>query len=436
MNRCHVAFLAVAVLLSACSARGTSTLPTMAAPQLMSLHHRSPPTALKILHDFTGGADGSSPGALFAIGDSLYGATLYGGTGCHPGGCGTIFRIRAGEYSVLYRFSGKVGSEPYSVTVDKDGTIFGTLETGGKPSYACGVSGTAYGCGIVYRLREVNGIYQLETLYRFTGRQGDGGWPMPGLLLRNGVLYGTTLDGGDPVCQCGTVFSLLPSGTGYSERVDYRFTGNGNGGRPNSGLVADRAGSLYGTAPQLFGTGPGSLLFKLTRSGSSYAYSVTYRFVGGSEDWPENSTVIKSDSSFYGVSFGGGSAGCNEGCGSLFKVTGEASRYVGSTIYRFNGGWGGDEPLQPMVADEHGVLFGTADAGAECGNDLQCGVIYSLKPGPTGFGYQVLYRFKPSKSVRFPAPSAPLVLSNGSLFGTSAWGGADRSGSVFALSTK
>jgi uncharacterized repeat protein (TIGR03803 family) len=61
----------------------------------------------------------------------------------------------------------------------------------------------------------------------------------------NGTLYGTTLDGGDTACNCGTVFSLDP-GTG-AEKVLYSFLGDRiDGAGPYAGLI-NVMGTLYGT---------------------------------------------------------------------------------------------------------------------------------------------------------------------------------------------
>lgn len=68
----------------------------------------------------------------------------------------------------------------------------------------------------------------------------------------NGVLYGTTFDGGGSGCQnefgigCGTVFGVDASTDSY--RIIYRFKGGDeDGATPLAGLIADASGTLYGT---------------------------------------------------------------------------------------------------------------------------------------------------------------------------------------------
>jgi uncharacterized repeat protein (TIGR03803 family) len=59
----------------------------------------------------------------------------------------------------------------------------------------------------------------------------------------------------------GTVFKLTPNGTTYAESIVYNFCSQANcvdGGVPQSGLISDASGALYGTTEfggnQGFGT--------------------------------------------------------------------------------------------------------------------------------------------------------------------------------------
>ena len=79
-------------------------------------------------------------------------------------------------------------------------------------------------------------------LHSFTG-SSDGAYPEAGLIADvTGNLYGTTWAGG--AGRRGTVFQLTPSGI---LTVLYSFTGGSDGRYPDSGLIADVAGNLYGT---------------------------------------------------------------------------------------------------------------------------------------------------------------------------------------------
>ncbi len=92
-------------------------------------------------------------------------------------------------------------------------------------------------------------------LYTFQGGN-DGANPQGPLVSGgNGMLYGTTQQGGTGCCftdgGCGTVFSLAPPtapGGSWTETVLYRFTGGGDGSLPESGVLLGKDGALYGTA--------------------------------------------------------------------------------------------------------------------------------------------------------------------------------------------
>src|ERR1700733_1661504 len=86
------------------------------------------------------------------------------------------------------------------------------------------------------------GCVQHTTLHSFGGLDGAG--PLYGVTAdKTGSVYGTTESGGIGV---GTVFKLTPTTSGYRETVLYSFVGGADGDGPFSGLVADKAGALYG----------------------------------------------------------------------------------------------------------------------------------------------------------------------------------------------
>jgi len=90
------------------------------------------------------------------------------------------------------------------------------------------------------------------TLVSFTGGS-DGRNPIAGLISdASGNLYGVAGTGGNVhLCQghgCGVLYELSPNGSGgYTETVLYTFTGGADGTFPNSTLLMDAAGNLYGT---------------------------------------------------------------------------------------------------------------------------------------------------------------------------------------------
>src|SRR5580704_11226282 len=88
-----------------------------------------------------------------------------------------------------------------------------------------------------------------KVLYAFHGTDGCG--PTSVIVGTDGALYGTTQAAGSSTCSAdgdsGAVFRLTRGSDGkWSETVLHLFTGS-DGWFPNGGLVADKAGNLYGT---------------------------------------------------------------------------------------------------------------------------------------------------------------------------------------------
>jgi uncharacterized repeat protein (TIGR03803 family) len=175
----------------------------------------SPPTAPggawteTVLHRFKGRGDGLSPLAgLIPYRGFLYGTTWAGGTG----NTGTVFQMSptTGEKKVIYNFTdlaGDGGGPASALVVDKAGNLYGTTTVGGRNDR-----------GTIFKLTppaQGGGAWTETVLYSFSG-QGDGNQPVAPLMIRNGVLYGTTTAGGDLTCSvgygpgCGTVFRLAP----------------------------------------------------------------------------------------------------------------------------------------------------------------------------------------------------------------------------------
>jgi uncharacterized repeat protein (TIGR03803 family) len=202
-----------------------------------AVYELTPPAALggawteTTLHAFTGPPnDGGEPEAALTVGAGgvLYGTTLPGGPGlpCLYGnlpGCGTIFQLTppstpGGTWteSVIYGFTAVKGDGAFpvsSVTVSKNGKIYGTTQYGGSATSGspCSYSGIT-GCGTLFELTPPaapGGPWTETILHSFTGQSGDGSLPVAGLVISStGVLYGTTSEGG--AYNKGTVFAIEP----------------------------------------------------------------------------------------------------------------------------------------------------------------------------------------------------------------------------------
>src|SRR5215469_14955731 len=108
----------------------------------------------------------------------------------------------------------------------------------------------------------------LTTLYSFTGGT-NGAHPESEVLLEsNGQLFGTTPYGGTGGTQgLGTVYQLTPGST-WSETVIHSFQGGSDGAIPQAGLAIGTGGVLYGTT-SAGGSSNNGTAYQLTPPGTS-----------------------------------------------------------------------------------------------------------------------------------------------------------------------
>ena len=194
---------------------------------------------LTVLHDFAGGLnDGQIPlgGVQLDPAGNIYGTTAMGGNG---DGEGTVFQLAPSGSSwmlnILYNFQlSSGGITPVAgVIVGPEGNLYGGTANG-RPN------------PVVYELSPSNGSWIYSTLYTFNSDFCCGPDADP-VMDSAGNLYGTT--GGDSVEQIyGTVFKLTPSNGGWTYTDLHDFTGGNDGGLPQSRVLIDANGNLYGTA--------------------------------------------------------------------------------------------------------------------------------------------------------------------------------------------
>jgi uncharacterized repeat protein (TIGR03803 family) len=244
---------------------------------------------------------------------NLYGATQFGG-GTNGGGYGTIYKVtRSGSETLLYSFTGgSDGSTPFASPIfDAVGDLYGTSSGGGDLN--CSIN-PGYGCGTVWKL-DTSGNF--TVLYTFTGGT-DGASPAAGLVMDpSGNLYGDANVGGDLSCDppigCGTVFKIDSLG---NFTVLYVFTGGSNDGEgPIATLLRDSAGNLYGTTytggdqscTNSFGNPGCGVVFKLDGSGNE---TILHVFAGGTTDGalPESTLISDGKGNLYGTTTYGGVA--------------------------------------------------------------------------------------------------------------------------------
>lgn len=357
---------------------------------------------------------------------NLYGTTLGGSKGtCNYGqtrGCGTVFRLsKSGRETVLYRFTGALdGGAPYGGAIqDAKGNLYGTTYYGGDPS-----CGSGAGCGTVFELSKTG---RETVLYAFKGG-ADGANPYARVIQdTQGNLYGTTYYGGNVSCDsgagCGTLFKLSKTG---EETVVYSFKGAPDGSNPTAGVIRDDQGNLYGTT-KYGGSGECNngcgTVFRLSKSRQEI---VLYSFKGEADGlYPRGGVIQDDEGNLYGTTLGDGLPNV----GTVFRVSKTGEETV---LYSFGSHPGdGAFPLAGVIRDAKGNLYGTTEGGGVEG----CGVVFKLgKPHRGGGGGKTVLHSFCSQSGDGANPYAPLIQdAKGNLYGTTWSGGTSGYGVVFKL---
>lgn len=257
--------------------------------------------------------------------------------------------------------------------------------------------------------------YTFSVLHSFSGKP-DGGHPFAGGVLDSaGNFFGTTSSGG--TFDGGTVFEIDKNG---NETVLYGFTGGADGGYPESGLVFDPAGNLYGTTVE-GGSGAG-VVFRLDPNGQE---TVLYAFTDFTDGPPRGTMVRDSAGNLYGITQLGGATSN----GTVFKIDLAGKETV---LHTFTGSPDGSEPFGNLVIDSAGNLYGmTMSGGASSGSCFAgagCGVVFKVDAAGNE---SVLHNFSGPDGAN---PEAGLVMdAAGNLYGATTGGGASSQGAVFKL---
>jgi uncharacterized repeat protein (TIGR03803 family) len=324
---------------------------------------------------------------------------------------------------VLYDFPGDYldGAGPIwsgSLVADAEGNLYGTTMLGGNA--ACGGI-----CGTVFELSPAKGEWTRTVLYEFAGGVDDGAQPDSGLVFdKAGNLYGTTVQGGS-LQQCGTVYRLSRNGDGsYTESVLHAFDGSANDGcNPLAPVIIDDAGNVFGTTYR-GGPGGGGTVFELTNTGGTWNEKVLWAFTDDLvHEYDLNGPVaIDKAGNLYGTTAVGGQGPS----GTVFELTQTGGIWTETVIYNFQyyfDGRDGAGPIDGVTFDGAGNIYGTTTAGGTGTNCVggSCGTVYRLQKLQNGWKESVLYNFQGGKDGDYP--TAGLTLIGKKLYGTTAFGG-------------
>jgi uncharacterized repeat protein (TIGR03803 family) len=258
-----------------------------------------------------GGTGGQFPLAGLVQGKdgNFYGTTSRGGANTctlrpsYRVSCGTVFKITpSGTATTLASFNQADGFAPSSPLIQaSDGNFYGTTPEGGA-NYP--------GFGTVFKITPTG---TLTALHSFDGADGEKSFAA---LVQgtDGNFYGTTSFGGGNANYSGTVFKITLSGT---LTTLHSFDGS-DGSGADAALIQGTDGNFYGTTSG-FGFNNLGTVFKITPSGT---LTVLHSFDGADGELSYASLVEGSNSDLYGTTEFGASSACSEGCGTIFRLSG------------------------------------------------------------------------------------------------------------------
>ena len=266
--------------------------------------------------------------------------------------------------------------------------------------------GGANGDGTAFEV--ANGANVVTTLASFNGT--DGSNPDTGLILDSaGDLFGTTTAGG--AAGDGTVFEVVHGSNAITRLAS--FSG-ANGSNPSGSLAIDSSGNLYG-ATSAGGIDSDGVVFELPKGGGTISALASFNGTNGQA--PAGGVVIDGAGNLYGVGFSGGA----NNVGDVFELVKGASTIT--ALASFNS-TNGEYPHTSLTIDSTGNLFGAASSGGADGDGDAFQVVKNSG------AITVLSSFDFTDGA---LPEAGPILSSGNLFGTTDEGGADGVGAVYEV---
>jgi len=153
---------------------------------------------------------------------------------------------------------------------------------------------------------------------------------------------------------------------------------------------------------------------------ASSGYQVVYRFGSRHRDGRLSyAPMINVKGTLYGTTYRGGA----HGFGTVFRIPAAGKE---QTLYSFGGGSDGALPQAGLIV-VNGTLYGTTAYGGANGN----GTVFSVTTGGTE---KIVYSFRGGSSDGL-TPVASLLNVNGTLYGTTFYGGAHLYGTIFSVTT-
>jgi hypothetical protein len=337
------------------------------------------------------------------------------------------------KYKALHDFTGGADGGQPSGPVERlaDGSLVGTTQAGGQANL-----------GTFFKLSPPtkgakSKIWGETVLHDFAGTGGnpEGALPTGALLpTGNGGFYGVTFQGGSQ--NCGMAYRIEPTagGSTWTETplADLSCNVQGYSGQAGGGLVADRAGNLYGVL-RVGGTRNLGTIYRLAPPNSPGApwsmttlfdFSVSMDVIYGIA--PDGELSIDENGLLYGAANEGGFEKGNNGTAFALSPPQDGSgNWMPSVLYTF-----GDKTAVPtggLTPDGIGGFDGTTQYSL---GSAGCGNVFHLAPVAGGqWARQLTTTFSCEKDGG--RPMGRLLRANGALYGVNR--GYTSPGSVFAV---
>ena len=312
------------------------------------------------------------------------------------------------------------GAQPKGSLTTVSGILFGRTTATFKSSKKVKLG------GVIFSIDPSDDTYTI--VHKFPASKHDGFNPRhDAMTLLNGVLYGSTLQGGGK--GGGTIFSINGDASGYAKLDDLAAkTGN----QQHSCFVAI-----------------GDVLYAMTAGGGAHSHGVIYSvhpdgshftvlhsFKSSEGDEPHG-RLTYDGTHLYGMTKDGGTfptppnakaTSKKKTFGAIFRIDPDGKNYT--VLHTFVGGAddGATTDHGYLVLDSNNVLYGMTTFGGSANG----GVIFSIHTD--GSAFTLLHTFA-GGTTDGANPYGSLLINGTDLYGTTASGGASNKGAVFHIST-
>ena len=269
-------------------------------------------------------------------------------------------------------------------------------------------------------------------------KSDDGADPKGSLTFvsATGLLFGRTSSTNSKGNGDGTIFQIMPNGTGYL--VDHFFLGLMKDGiDPRHNAMTLVGTTLYGTTLAGGGNGNGTI-FSISDDGTVYSKPSLFQFPATSkhnDGTQPHSCFVAIGNVLYGMTSQGGKSG-PPGFGTVFSFDTTSNTYT--RLHTFDGKHGSD-PHGQLILDPDGVTF---YGMTRTGGKQHVGIVFSINPSKNKFN--VLHNFacpgnstptcKDKKDGATP-DHGTLLQSSSTLFGLTTDGGKYGNGALFSIGT-